>query len=271
MTKLSDAGFLEIAGQSLEYRMIGPHPDRAPTIVMLHEGLGSVGLWGDFPDKLAAATGAGIFVYSRAGYGQSSAVKLPCPLSYMHDEARDILPELLTAIGFKRGLLLGHSDGASIATIYAGSIQDHRIRGLILIAPHFFVEDLSIQSIAEAKTAYAQTDLRAKLARWHKDPDNAFRGWNDAWLDPKFREWDITPELAYIRVPILIVQGEGDQYGTVKQIEIAREECYCPVEVALLAGAKHSPQREAPNAALKAVSEFANRLLRDHAEGRIAA
>lgn len=271
MTKLSDTGFLDVAGQSLEYRMIGPHPDRAPTIVMLHEGLGSVGLWGDFPDKLAAATGAGIFVYSRAGYGQSSPAKLPRPLSYMHDEARDILPELLTAIDFKRGLLLGHSDGASIATIYAGSIQDHRIRGLILIAPHFFVEDLSIQSIAEAKTAYAQTDLRAKLARWHKDPDNAFRGWNDAWLDPKFREWDITQELAYIRVPILIVQGEGDQYGTVKQIEIAREECYCPVEVALLAGAKHSPQREAPDAALKAVSEFANRLLRDHAEGRIAA
>lgn len=271
MTTLSDTGFLDVAGQSLEYRMIGPHPDRAPTIVMLHEGLGSVGLWGDFPDKLAAATGAGIFVYSRAGYGQSSGVKLPRPLSYMHDEARDILPELLTAIGFKRGLLLGHSDGSSIATIYAGSIQDHRIRGLILIAPHFFVEDVSIQSIAEAKTAYAQTDLRAKLARWHKDPDNAFRGWNDAWLDPKFREWDITQELAYIRVPILIVQGEGDQYGTVKQIEIAREECYCPVEVALLAGAKHSPQREAPDAALKAVSEFANRLLRDHAEGRVAA
>lgn len=271
MTKLSDTGFLNVAGQSLEYRMIGPRPGEAPTIVMLHEGLGSVGLWGDFPDKLAAATGAGIFVYSRAGYGQSSGVKLPRPLSYMHDEARDILPELLTAIGFKRGLLLGHSDGASIATVYAGSIQDHRIRGLILIAPHFFVEDVSIQSIAEAKTAYAQTDLRAKLARWHKDPDNAFRGWNDAWLDPKFREWDITQELAYIRVPILIVQGEGDQYGTVKQIEIAREECYCPVEVALLAGAKHSPQREAPDAALKAVSEFANRLLRDHAEGRIAA
>lgn len=271
MTKLSDTGFLDVAGQSLEYRMIGPRPSEAPTIVMLHEGLGSVGLWGDFPDKLAAATSAGIFVYSRAGHGQSSPVKLPRPLSYMHDEARDILPELLTAIGFKRGLLLGHSDGASIATIYAGSIQDHRIRGLILIAPHFFVEDVSIQSIAEAKTAYAQTDLRAKLARWHKDPDNAFRGWNDAWLDPKFREWDITQELAYIRVPILIVQGEGDQYGTVKQIEIAREECYCPVEVALLAGAKHSPQREAPDAALKAVSEFANRLLRDHAEGRIAA
>jgi pimeloyl-ACP methyl ester carboxylesterase len=271
MTTLSDSGFLDVGGHALEYRMIGPQPDRAPTIVILHEGLGCVGMWGDFPDKLAAATGAGIFVYSRAGYGQSSPVTLPRPLTYMHDEARETLPRLLSAIGFQRGLLLGHSDGASIATIYAGSVQDHRIRGLVLIAPHFFVEDLSISSIAEAKTAYAQTDLRLKLARWHKDPDNAFRGWNDAWLDPKFREWDITQELAYIRVPILIVQGKDDQYGTVKQIEAAQEECYCPVEVALLAGAKHSPQRDEPGATLKAVSEFANRLLHDHAEGHIAA
>ena len=271
MTTLSDAGFLDLGAQRLEYRMIGPRPGEAPTIVMLHEGLGSAAMWGDFPDKLASATGAGIFVYSRAGYGQSSPVTLPRPLSYMHEEARETLPRLLSAIGFKRGLLLGHSDGASIATIYAGSIQDHRVRGLILIAPHFFVEDLSIASIAEAKTAYAQTDLRAKLARWHQDPDNAFRGWNDAWLDPQFREWNITPELAYIRVPVLVVQGQDDQYGTVRQIEAAQEECYCPVEVALLAGAKHSPQREAPEATLKAVSEFSNRVLRDHAEGHIAA
>jgi pimeloyl-ACP methyl ester carboxylesterase len=271
MTNVSDTGFLEIDGQQLEYRMIGPRADRAPTIVMLHEGLGCVGMWNDFPDKLANATGTGVFVYSRAGYGQSSPVKLPRPLTYMHDEARETLPKLLAAIGFKRGLLLGHSDGASIAAIYAGSIQDHRVRGLILIAPHFFVEDISITSIQQAKAAYAQTDLRAKLARWHKDPDNAFRGWNDAWLDPQFREWNTTTELAYIRVPILIVQGEGDQYGTVKQIEAAQEECYCPVDVALLSGAQHAPQREAPEATLKAVSDFANRLLRDHAEGVIAA
>jgi pimeloyl-ACP methyl ester carboxylesterase len=271
MTTLSDSGFLDVGGQQLEYRMIGPRPDRAPTIMMLHEGLGCVGMWNDFPDKLAAATGAGIFVHSRAGYGQSSPVKLPRPLTYMHEEARETLPQLLSAIGFQRGLLLGHSDGASIATLYAGSIQDHRVRGLILIAPHFFVEDISIKSIAEAKTAYAQTDLRGKLGRWHKDADNAFRGWNDAWLDPEFREWDITIELAYIRVPILIVQGEDDQYGTVKQIAVAQQECYCPVEVALIPGARHSPQKETPDTTLKAVSDFANRLLRDHAEGVIAA
>jgi pimeloyl-ACP methyl ester carboxylesterase len=270
MTALSDQGFLDVAGQRLEYRMIGPRPDKAPTLVVLHEGLGCVGLWGDFPDRLAQATGAGVFVYSRAGYGQSSKVALPRPLDYMQREAKETLPRLLDAIGFRRGLLIGHSDGASIAAIYAGSIQDHRVRGLALIAPHFFTEDEGIASIAEARKAYETTDLREKLARWHADPDNAFRGWNEAWLDPKFREWDITQELAYIRVPVLIVQGKDDQYGTLKQIEAAQEECYCPVDVAILA-AKHAPHREAPQETLSVIADFANRLLRDHAEGQFSA
>jgi pimeloyl-ACP methyl ester carboxylesterase len=247
--------------------MIGPRPDAAPTIVMLHEGLGCVGLWGDFPDRLAAAAGAGVFVYSRAGYGKSSPARLPRPLSFMHDEARQVLPRLLDAIGFRRGLLAGHSDGASIAAIYAGSVQDHRVRGLALIAPHFLTEDMGIAEIARAKEAYATTDLRQKLARWHADVDNAFKGWNDAWLDPQFRTWDITDTLAYIRVPILIVQGDNDQYGTVRQIETAQAECYCPVDVALLPGARHAPHREAPAVTLTAISEFTNRLLREHHEG----
>ncbi len=270
MTTLQDEGFLDIGGQRLEYRMIGPRPDKAPTIVMLHEGLGSVGMWNSFPETLQKATGAGVFVYSRAGYGKSAPVTLPRPLSYMHDEAT-LLPKILSAIGFRRGLLLGHSDGASIATIYAGSVQDHRIRGLVLIAPHFFVEDISITSIDAAKTAYADTDLRDRLARYHADVDNAFRGWNDAWLDPGFRAWDITEELAYIRVPILIVQGEQDQYGTVAQIKAAEEECYCPVDVALLPGAQHAPHREAPEPTLKAVADFANRILHTHEEAAFAA
>jgi pimeloyl-ACP methyl ester carboxylesterase len=262
---LTDTGFLDINGQRLEYRMIGPRPDAAPTLVLLHEGLGCVGLWGDFPDRLQQATGAGVFVYSRAGYGQSSLVKLPRPLTYMHEEAREILPALLDAIGFQNGVLIGHSDGASIATIYAGSHQDHRVGGLVLVAPHFFTEDSGIGSIVEAKTAYQTSDLRAKLARWHKDPDNAFRGWNDAWLDPSFRKWDITEELAYIRVPILIVQGADDQYGTLAQIEAAQRDCYCPVEVALLAGVKHSPHREAPDRALGVMAEFVKHVLAEPA------
>jgi pimeloyl-ACP methyl ester carboxylesterase len=264
MTALAPSGFLTIGASDLEYRMIGPAPDAAPTIVMLHEGLGSAGLWGDFPEKLQAATGAGVLVYSRAGYGASSAAPLPRPLDYMHIEALEVLPKLLDAIGFRRGLLVGHSDGASIATIYAGGIQDHRIRGLALIAPHFVVEDISVASIEAVGKAYQTTDLRAKLARWHKDVDNAFQGWNGAWLDAKFRDWDISEYLAYIRVPVAILQGADDQYGTIRQIEIAREECYCPVDVTIIPGAGHSPHREAAGATLETIAEFATRILHMH-------
>src|SRR6476469_4744404 len=218
---LSDSGFLDIGSQRLQYRMIGPRPDTAPPLGLLHEGLGCVGLWGDFPEQLQKATGCGVFVYSRAGYGQSSPVKLPPPLTYMQDEARDVLPALLDRIGFRRGVLLGHSDGASIAAIYAGTHQDHRVGGLVLIAPHFFTEDMGIASIEVAKRAYETADLKPRLARWHKHVDNAFYGWSGAWLDPDFRNWDITEALGYIRVPMLIVQGEDDQYGTVQQIEAA--------------------------------------------------
>jgi pimeloyl-ACP methyl ester carboxylesterase len=269
MTTLLPNGFLTIGASDLEYRMIGPSPENAPTIVMLHEGLGSVGLWGDFPDRLQAATGAGVFVYSRAGYGNSTPAKLPRPLDYMHIEALDVLPKLLDAIGFRRGLLLGHSDGASIAAIYAGSHQDHRLKGVALIAPHFIVEDISVASIADIKKSYETTNLKEKLARWHKDADNAFYGWNDAWLDPKFRDWDISEYLAYIRVPVAIVQGAGDQYGTMRQVEIAQEECYCPVDVAVIADAGHSPHREAPDRTLAAIADFAAAALR--ADGALAA
>jgi len=261
MTTLTPSGFLTIGASHLEYRLIGPSPEAAPTIVVLHEGLGSAGLWGDFPEKLQAATGAGVFVYSRAGYGASTPVKLPRPLDYMHVEALDVLPKLLDKIGFRRGLLLGHSDGASIATIYTGSHQDHRVQGLALIAPHFIVEDISVASIAEIRNAYETTNLKGKLSRWHRDVDNAFYGWNGAWLDPDFRNWDISEYLAYIRVPVAILQGVDDQYGTMRQVEIAQEECYCPVDVTVIPGAGHQPHREAPGATLDAISEFANAVL----------
>ena len=262
MTTRSPSGFLTVGAARLEYRMIGPSPEQAPTIVMLHEGLGSAGLWGDFPEKLQAATGAGVFAYSRAGYGASTPVKLPRPLDYMHVEALNVLPRLLDKIGFRDGLLLGHSDGASIAAIYAGSHQDHRIQGLALIAPHFVVEDVSVASIAQIRNAYETTNLKEKLSRWHNDVDNAFYGWNDAWLDPKFRDWDISEYLAYVRVPIAILQGENDQYGTMRQVEIAQEECYCPVDVTMIPGAGHQPHREAPQETLDAVSDFAKAVLR---------
>jgi pimeloyl-ACP methyl ester carboxylesterase len=272
MTTLLPNGFLTIDSSHLEYRMIGPSPESAPTIVMLHAGLGSAGLWGDFPEKLQAATGAGVFAYSRSGYGASTPAKLPRPLDYMHVEALDVLPKLLDKIGFRRGLLLGHSDGASIAAIYAGSHQDHRVQGLVLIAPHFIVEDISVASIAEIKQAYETTNLKEKLARWHRDVDNAFYGWNGVWLDPQFRNWDISEFLAYIRVPVAILQGVDDQYGTMRQVEIAQEECYCPVDVTVIPGAGHQPHREAPGATLDAISEFANAVLHVHdgSQGRAA-
>jgi pimeloyl-ACP methyl ester carboxylesterase len=272
MTALSPSGTLRVGASDLEYRMIGPAPDDAPTIVMLHEGLGSAALWGDFPDRLQAETGAGVFVYSRAGYGASTPVTLPRPLDYMSIEALDVLPKLLEAIGFRHGLLLGHSDGASIAAIYAGGVGDHRVRGVVMIAPHFIVEDVSVASIAEIKQIYETTDLKAKLKRWHSEVDNAFYGWNDAWLDPEFRKWEISEYLAYIRVPVAILQGVDDQYGTIRQIEIAQEECYCPVDVTMVPGAGHSLHREAPELTLNSITEFAKRILNfdEGSEGRAA-
>ena len=264
---LSDEGFLELAPLRLEYRMIGPRPAEAPTIVMLHEGLGCVGLWGTFPQEIAAATGGGVFVYSRTNYGKSSPGKLPRPVSFMHEEAIDVLPRVLAAIGFQRGILFGHSDGASIATIYAGSVQDHRVRGLVLMAPHFFTEDMGLAQIHRANEDYEFGNLREKLKRWHDDVDSAFHSWSGPWLNPEFRAWDITEALGYIRVPILIVQGADDQYGTIKQVEAAQQECYCPIETAILPGVRHSPHRDSPVLTLDTVAAFINRLLRDHREG----
>ena len=264
---LAEAGFLELPPMRLEYRMIGPRPGAAPTIVMLHEGLGSAALWGAFPDQLAAATGAGVLAYSRAGYGKSSPGKLPRTVQFMHEEAMDVLPRVLDAIGFQRGILFGHSDGASIAAIYAGSVQDHRVRGLVLIAPHFFGEEMGLAEIRRARAAFESGGLRKKLERWHADVDWAFRSWSEPWLDPKFHNWDITEALRYIRVPILIVQGEHDQYGTLRQVETAKAECFCPVETAILPGIRHDPCREAPAKTLAATADFINRLLRDHHEG----
>jgi len=255
--ELSSNGFLTIDSATVEYRLIGPQPHAAPCIVMLHEGLGSVGLWSDFPEKLQQATGVSVFVYSRAGYGASSPVPLPRPLDYMQREALEVLPTLLDAIGFREGLLVGHSDGASIAAIYAGGRQDHRLRGIVLIAPHVIVEDVSVAAIAAIKSAYETTELRTKLARWHSDVDNAFYGWNGAWLDPAFRAWDISDHLAYVRVPIAVIQGVDDQYGTARQIEIIKDACYCPVEVTMLPGVGHSPHREAPEATRAIIADFA--------------
>jgi pimeloyl-ACP methyl ester carboxylesterase len=253
-----------VAGKKIEAAWHGPGPEQAPTLVLLHEGLGSLAMWKEFPQQLAERTGYGVLVYSRPGYGNSDPVELPRPLTYMHVEAREVLPAVLDRAGVRKTILVGHSDGASIATIYAGSRQDFRVRGLVLIAPHFFVEDISVRSIAAVKDAYETGDLRARLAKYHRDVDVAFRGWNRAWLDPDFRRWRIDEFLAYIRVPILIVQGQDDEYGTPAQIAVAQQEAYCPVEVRMLAGAGHSPQVDRPEETLEAIGEFVTRVLALH-------
>lgn len=260
---------VEINGLSLEGQWWGPRPPQAPTIVMLHEGLGSVSIWRDFPEKLAAATGAGVFAYSRAGHGQSSLPKEIKPVDDMHREARNVVPKLLDAIGFQRGLLLGHSDGASIAAIYAGSIQDHRVRGLILIEPHFNVEEKNLAAIRQITKEFRATDLRDKLARHHPHVDVMFDGWSGMWLDPRFKAFDLTSELGHIRVPILFVKSEDDPYSTMEQVRIAEAECYCPVETVVIANAGHAPHRTKPEQTLAAVAGFANRMLWDHGEAKM--
>lgn len=256
------SGRITAWGKSLEVAMWGPAPTDAPTIVMLHEGLGCLALWRDVPRLIAEATGWGVLAYSRAGYGQSDPAELPRPLDYMTREAVDVLPEVLDAIGFRQGILLGHSDGATIAAVYAGSVEDFRVRGLILLAPHFFTEEPGLAEIARARDAYESGDLRARLAKYHRDPDNAFRGWNDAWLDPGFKAWNVADVIDYWRIPALVIQGRDDPYGTLAQVDEVRDRSYAPVDVEILDACGHAPQLERPEPTLAAIAEFVARLER---------
>ena len=254
-------GDLPLDGRRLEAAWWGPAPDAAPTLVLLHEGLGCVALWRDFPNSLVAATGCGVFAWSRFGYGGSDPAALPRPISYLHDEALDVLPRVLDAAGVRRAILIGHSDGGSIAAIHAGSVHDARVAGVVLIAAHFFVEDNNIASITEIKASYRQGELRRRLARHHRDADMAFRGWNDAWLDPRFRAFDITGEVGAIRVPVLALQGADDPYGTPEQLRVLERAAACPVATHLIAGARHAPHLEARDATLAAIVPFVRRVL----------
>lgn len=235
--------------------------DGAPAIVFLHEGLGSVAMWRDFPQRVADATGCEAVVYSRAGYGRSDPAVLPRTVRYMHDEGLVVLPALLAGLGLERPILFGHSDGGSIALICAGGTPTP-LTGLILMAPHVMVEDLSVASIAQAEVAWQRTDLRQRLGKYHADVEAAFRGWNDIWLHPDFRAWNIEETLAAIRCPVLAIQGEDDEYGTMAQIErIAAQ--VADVDLVKLADCRHSPHKDQPEAVLAAVSAFVTRLLDD--------
>lgn len=248
---------LRAAGRRLEYAWHGPGPERAPTLVFLHEGLGSVSTWRDFPARLAEATGCGALVYSRAGYGGSDPVELPRPLRFMHDEALLSLPEVLRAQGVRDAVLVGHSDGASIALIHAGGVKAALVRALVLEAPHVFCEDLSVRSIEAAAVSYLSGDLRRALERHHgSNVDVAFWGWNGAWLDPGFRSWNLEEYLPGIGVPVLLIQGQGDEYGTLRQLDAIERGCRGTVERIVLDDCGHAPHRDQPERTLAAMARF---------------
>ena len=248
-----------VEGQRLEVERIVAPRQGMPTLVFLHEGLGSVALWRDFPVKLAARTGAAALVYSRRGYGKSDRLAAPRKVGYMHYEALVVLPALLRGLGIADPILIGHSDGASIALIHAGSGRGP-VRALVLEAPHVFVEDVTVASIQEAKAAYRATDLPDRLARHHDDPDHAFWSWNDIWLDPAFRVWNIEASLPGVRCPVLAIQGADDEYGTLAQLDAVERGVSGPFERLVLANCKHSPHRDQEAATLDAMTRFIERV-----------
>ena len=241
----------------IEHDWIAPERRAAPLLVFLHDGLGSLAMWRDFPHRLCDATGARGLVYSRPGYGRSTprAAEEAWGLDFMHRQAHEVLPALLEALHVEAPVrLFGHSDGGSIALLYAARFVD-RTAGVIVLAPHIVVEDLSVASIEKARSAYRDTDLRARLARYHDDPDSAFWGWNDIWLHPPFKQWSIEREIEAIRCPLLAIQGLDDEYGTLEQIRgIAR---HVPQARLLeLRDCRHSPHRDQPEAVIEAVAGF---------------
>ncbi len=245
---------LNVRGHRLEVVRCRGGREDAPELVFLHEGLGSVSHWKDFPARVAKATGCPVTVYSRYGSGNSDLLKAPRTVRYMHDEALQSLPDLLSQLAIENPILVGHSDGGSIAIIYAG--MHDRVRGLVVLAPHVFVEDLSVASIAEAKVKFETTNLAEKLARHHRDAAQTFWGWNDIWLSPEFRSWNIEEYLPRITCPALVIQGVEDQYGTMAQVEAILKQSGGPVDVLALEDCRHSPQRDQPEKVIEAVGKF---------------
>jgi pimeloyl-ACP methyl ester carboxylesterase len=253
--------FVDIAWRErrvrIEHAFVAPERGDAPLLVFLHEGLGSLSMWRDFPAALCHATGTRGLVYSRPGYGRSTPRDgaEAWGVDFMHRQAHEVLPALLDALGIDEPVwLFGHSDGGSIALLFAARFAQ-RTAGAVVLAPHIVVEDLSVQSIARTRSAYLETDLRQRLARHHDDPDSAFWGWNDIWLHPPFRQWSIEREIESIAGPLLAVQGIDDEYGTLEQIRgIARR--VPQTRLLELPACGHSPHRDQPQAVIEAVRDF---------------
>lgn len=231
-------------------------PNR-PEILMLHEGLGSVSMWRDFPQRLARTSGCRVVAYSRRGYGRSEPRAAPYGLRFMHEEALETLPALRETLGIERPLLFGHSTGASMALIHAGAGR-WPVAAIAALAPITFVEPSNLASIARARDLWRATDWREKLARHHDDVDMAWSGWNDTWLDPTFRAWTIEEDLQGIRVPVLMILGEGDEYSTPTQLDYlkAHARLAASIEELLLPGCGHAPHRDQPEAVLRAVGRL---------------
>ena len=260
MSVSSPSAYLDVCSRSLEYRRIAGAAD-GPTMGFLHEGLGSISQWRDFPDRIVEATGLPAIVYARYGHGQSDVLQQSHGIDFMHREALESLPELVRQLKLERPILIGHSDGASIALIYAGS--GYALRGLVTMAPHVFVEDISIEGIVAAKRAFETTDLPQKLARHHRDANKTFYGWNDVWLAPAFRSWNIESFLQTITCPLLAIQGAADEYGSMAQVDAIARRVRGPVEVLQLEQCGHSPQRDQPEMVAAAIIAFVQRCCKE--------
>lgn len=254
---LCETEFLEIGELKIEYLFSPSSKEREdfPALVFLHEGLGSVELWRNIPKLICEALGNPAYlIYSRPGYGRSTPVEGVRPYDYMHTEALDILPQVLAAAKITKPILVGHSDGASIALIHAGA--GHSVEALVLIAPHVIVEEQSLAGIQAARQSYLSSDLSQRLARYHENPDATFWGWNAAWLSQEFATWNIEEYLPRIKVPTLVIQGDKDEYGTLEQLNLIEEKVAGAVELKVIPGARHSPHFEYTLEVVEAVAEF---------------
>jgi pimeloyl-ACP methyl ester carboxylesterase len=249
--------FVTIDDRRIEFRSIPGDADMRP-LVFLHEGLGSVALWRDFPDKVARRLGAPALVYSRFGYGQSDGLLDKNTPRFMHDEALDLLPRLLDAVGIERPLLIGHSDGASISLIHAAA-AGRPVAGLALMAPHVFVEQVCITSIAKIRESYFTTDLKQRLAKYHAHVDDAFLGWADTWLLPEFAAWSIEELLPRVIQPMLLIQGRDDEYGTLAQLDRIEASVQAPTSRLVLEHCGHAPHRDQEAAVIEAMVDFVRR------------
>ncbi len=248
-------GFLTAAGRRLEYRWIEPTAPNRPTLVFLHEGLGSIAQWKTFPDTIAAATGCGTLIYSRYGFGQSDPLAEPRDIDYLAHEALVALPAVLSARGIVDPILIGHSDGATIALLFASDAR-WTTRAIVIEAPHVFVEDVGLEGIARAREAYRDSDLRQKLGKYHRDVDAMFDGWAETWLRPAFRAWNIEARLPDVRCPALLIQGLDDPYGTMAQVDAITRQVRGPVQVMLLPACAHIPHVECQSAVRDAMVGF---------------